>query len=81
MNASAWYMPLEPSDADQVGRMAEFKVAHPAVIIGNLGRSWQARWRDGDDMEIVKTRYRLEDLLDYLDTIFPPGSEAQPGGG
>lgn len=53
-------------DYGQAVRLAEFRVRHPDVIIGDLGfGAWQARIPEPDG-ETVVTRYALKDLLDKL---------------
>jgi hypothetical protein len=74
-----WLVPA-PADREQLGRLAAFRAARPEVIIGPGGfGTWQAVIAAGGK-EIVKTGDTLRDLLDKLDKIFPPGSEAKPGG-
>ena len=74
-----WLVPA-PADRDQMGRLAEFRAAHPDVIIGPGGfGTWQALIAAGSK-EIVKTGDTLADLLDKLDIIFPPDRAPGPGG-
>ena len=56
---------------DQVVRLAEFRAAHPEVIIGDLGfgGTWQARIPSQNGEQVV-TRHVLKDLLDTLDALF-----------
>ena len=59
-------------DYEQMIRLATFRQANPAVVIGDLGfRVWQARIprTDGTDGEVVLSAHVLADLLDKLDEL------------
>lgn len=69
-----WDLPRPaPGDGvDQYMRLARFRCANPRVVIGDGGfGTWTARIIE-EDGETVINRHRLEDLLDKLDTLFPP---------
>ena len=74
-----WQAP-HVADRDQFGRLAAFREAHPEVVIGDdeFG-TWIAVIPD-DAGETVRNGHSLRELLDKLDQIFPPSSEAQLGG-
>jgi hypothetical protein len=56
---------------DELGRLRQFRAAHPDVLIGDGGfGTWQAIVRDVNG-ETVITRYALRELLDRLAVIFP----------
>ena len=59
-------------------RLAQFREAHPGVIIGifEFG-TWQARIPK-ENGETVTTRYTLRELLDRLD-VLTAGQDNQPG--
>jgi hypothetical protein len=62
---------LEPGDQDQVPRLTRFRQDHPGIAIrAGLGY-WQAQLPEPSG-ETVITRYRLEDLLNKLDTLTAP---------
>jgi hypothetical protein len=62
---------LEPGDQDQLPRLNRFRQEHPGVAIrAGLGY-WQAQLPEPNG-ETVVTRYRLEDLLNKLDTLTAP---------
>jgi len=62
---------LEPGDQDQVPRLNRFRQDHPGIAIrAGLGY-WQAQLPEPNG-ELVITRYRLEDLLNKLDTLTAP---------
>jgi hypothetical protein len=71
-----WDLPRPaPADGvDQYMRLARFRRAHPPplVVIGDGGfGTWTARIIE-ENGETVINRDLLEDLLDKLDTLFPP---------
>jgi hypothetical protein len=54
-------------------RLAEFRLANPDVVIGDLGfTAWQARWPLPDG-EMVRSAHVLADLLDKLDELGKAG--------
>jgi hypothetical protein len=56
-----------PDDADQVVRLNQFRRAHPGIAIHAGPGYWQAQIPQPAGEQII-TRYRLEELLDKLDT-------------
>jgi hypothetical protein len=65
----AWPARLMPDELDQMMRLARFRAAHPAVLIGKgeLG-TWQARIPKPDGETII-VRHRLAKVLDKLDEL------------
>ena len=60
-------------DYEQMIRLATFRQANPAVVIGDLGfRVWQARIPQPHG-ETVVSAHVLEDLLDKLDALGKAG--------
>jgi hypothetical protein len=71
-------LPGALGEPDQLLRLAQFRAAHPDVIIGDGGFSTvQARIPEPDG-ETVITRYTLGELLDRLDEL-TTGPNGQPG--
>ena len=60
---------IVPDELDQVARLARFRTAHPAVVIGTgeFG-TWQARIPEPDGETII-VRHRLVEVLDKLDEL------------
>jgi hypothetical protein len=60
---------IVPDELDQVARLARFRTAHPAVVIGTgeFG-TWQARIPKPDGETII-VRHRLVEVLDKLDEL------------
>ena len=60
---------IVPDELDQVARLARFRTAHPAVVIGTgeFG-TWQARMPEPDGETII-VRHRLAEVLDKLDEL------------
>ena len=60
---------IVPDDLDQLARLARFRTAHPAVVIGTgeFG-TWQARIPEPDGETII-VRHRLAEVLDKLDEL------------
>ena len=73
-----WLVPA-PADREQMDRLAEFRAAHPDVIIGSEFGTWQAIVPLPDGESVI-TRHLLGALLDRLEELFPAGSEARPAG-
>jgi len=61
-----------PGEPDQVLRLAAFRAAHPAVVIG-AGHGWWQAVIPEPDGETVVTRYTLRELLDKLDGLTGSG--------
>lgn len=59
---------LVPDELEQVMRLARFRQAHPAVMVG-AGRGWWQAVIPEPDGEQVITRYTLGQLLDRLDEL------------
>ena len=58
---------------EQLVRLAEFRVLHPAVVVGELGFDWwQARIPE-ENGETVVTRRTLPELLDRLAVLLASG--------
>jgi len=73
-----WLRLVAGEDGDQIPRLAAFRAAHPAVLIGDGGFStWQARITEPDG-ETTITRYTLRELLDKLGEVTGP-DDGQPG--
>ena len=60
---------IVPDELDQVARLARFRTAHPAVVIGTgeFG-TWQARMPEPDGETII-ARHRLAEVPDKLDEL------------
>ena len=60
---------IVPDELDQLVRLAWFRTAHPAVVIGTgeFG-TWQARIPEPDGETII-VRHRLAEVLDKLDEL------------
>ena len=66
---------LAPDEPDQVPRLERFRATHPEVVIllrGTLPRAWLG----GRKIE----RHTLRGLLDELEAIFPPDTQASHTG-
>ena len=59
---------LMPDELEQVMRLARFRQAHPAVMVG-AGRGWWQAVIPATNGEQVITRYTLGQLLDKLDDL------------
>ena len=60
---------IVPDELDQLARLARFRVAHPAVVIGTAEfETWQARIPEPDGETII-VRHRLAEVLDKLDEL------------
>jgi len=59
---------LVPDELEQVMRLARFRQAHPAVMVG-AGRGWWQAVIPQANGEQVITRYTLGQLLDRLDEL------------
>ena len=60
---------LAREEPDQVLRLQEFRVAHPQVIIGDLGFGvWQACIPEPHGEHVI-SRYTLRELLNKLDKL------------
>ena len=60
-------------DYEQMIRLAKFRQANPAVVVGDLGfRVWQARI-PREHGETILSAYVLADLLDKLDEFVRTG--------
>ena len=59
---------LAPDELEQVMRLARFRQAHPAVMVG-AGRGWWQAVIPEPNGEQVITRYTLGHLLDKLDEL------------
>jgi hypothetical protein len=65
---------IVPDEPDQIARLARFRAAYPAVIIGEADfGTWQARIPEASG-ETVVVRHRLVELLDRLGELLgePP---------
>ena len=60
---------IAPDELDQLARLARFRTAHPALVIGTgeFG-TWQARIPKPDGETII-VRHRLVEVLDKLDEL------------
>jgi hypothetical protein len=60
---------IVPDELDQLARLARFRTAYPAVVIGagEFG-TWQARIPEPDG-ETMIVRHRLAEVLDKLDEL------------
>jgi hypothetical protein len=66
---------LVPDEEDQVTRLERFRAAHPEVVILLRGTRPRA-WVGGQKIE----RRTLRGLLDELEEIFPPDTQARHAG-
>jgi hypothetical protein len=70
-----------PEDHELEMRLLRFQEAHPEVLFGG-GAGYRQALIPEENGETVITRYRLEELLDKLDTLIsPPGAGETPGDG
>ena len=73
MTGAAWRLAMAAKEPDQAGRLRRFRDEHPAVDICPGDFRTLHAWipaGNGSGREIV--RHTLRELLDELDTAFPP---------
>ena len=71
---AGWRLTMAAREPDQIPRLCRFRDEHPTVVIGpGMGGTWMAVIPEPDG-ETVSARHTLRELMDKLDTVFPPDS-------